>query len=79
MERYRNGNKTWQNAENGKYNVLEGWKQNEDGKINGNGKQKGQKWEESENNKVGNVQNKTDTQTEKEDETEINERMYRDW
>ena len=28
------------------------------------------------NNKVGNVQNKTDTQTEKEDETGINEWMY---
>ena len=28
------------------------------------------------NNKVGNVQNKTDTQTEREDETEINDRMY---
>ena len=37
MERY--GNKTWQNAENGKYKVLEGRKRNEDGKIN----RKGQK------------------------------------
>ena len=37
-ERYGNGNKTWQNAENGKHKVLEGRKRSEDGKINGDGK-----------------------------------------
>ena len=68
-EKYGNRNKTWQmlKTENIRYQKVE---RNEDGKINGDGKTKELEMKKSENNKVGNVQNKTDTQTEKEDETE---------
>ena len=57
--------------------MLEGRKWNEDGKINRDENRKSQKWKESENQKVGNVQKiKTDMQMEKEIETEIKEWMY---
>ena len=49
---------------------LEGRKRSEDGKINGDKKAEELEMKEVKNNKVGNVQNETDTQTEKEDETE---------
>ena len=56
---------------NGKHKVLEGRKRSQDGKINGDGKNGRVRNERSQKiTMVGNVQNETDTQTEKEDETE---------